>query len=287
MAEINNQANVSYSFTGARAPSDSDSNIVTTNVISSTSLSVNKYPLGDTYLPGENHSFIIRVENTGSTQIENVVLQDNLGEIIDGETSIVLMNYITGSGLESLNAGEWTQVEPTNIDPITVTVGTLFPGDVYMFAYSAKTTNNTTNDSITNTVTVSGESNGTPISESATSTITQGVFANLLVQKFGSNENIVVGEDFSYSLIISNTGNTEATDVIVTDELPENFTLESISYTNSDGTTVTLDPSDYTITGNTLTIPSNTSTLSISIPASTETGDPRIVFTLNGRFTSV
>ena len=285
MAEYLNQANVSYTYTGARAPSDSDSNITTTNVLSATSISISKTPLGDTYIPGENHSFVIRIENTGTTPVDNVVLQDNLGEITDGTTTTSLMNYIIGSGLYSLNDSEWTPVDPTGVDPITIAVGTLQAGDVYIFAYTANIIANTTQTSITNTATVSGDASGTPVSDNAESTITESVYASVNVEKFGSDTDVIVGENFSYTLILTNTGNTEATDIVVSDNLPDNFTLESITYTDPSGNSVILDPSDYNVTGNTLTIPSSTSTLDLTIPARTDVDSGRIIFVLNGRFT--
>ncbi|MBQ9790543.1 MAG: DUF11 domain-containing protein [Clostridia bacterium] len=280
MAEVTNLANVSYSFTGARSPSDSDSNLLVTNVLSATSIEISKTPLGGTYIPGDNHSFVIRVENTGTVTVDNVVIQDNLGELVDGETTTTLMNYITGSGLYSLNGSEFLSVEPTNLDPITLSVGSLAPGDVYVFVYTANTISGTVATEITNTATVSGDANGTPVTASATATITEGTYALLSVQKFGSDSNVSVGEDFSYTLILTNTGNTTATNVVVTDSLPENFSLESVSYTDSTGTTTTLDAGDYSVSGNTLTVPSDTSTLDISVPAG-----ENIIFTLSGRFT--
>ena len=280
MAEVNNQANVSFSYTGARSPQDSDSNVLVTNVLSATSIQITKTPLGDTFIPGDNHSFVIRVENTGNLTVDNVVIQDNLGELVDGESTITLMNYIPGSGLYSLNGSLFQAVEPTNIDPITVSVGSLAPGDIYLFMYTADTISGTGTSSITNTATVSGDADGTPVSSSAESTITEGTYAEISVQKFGSDTTITVGEDFSYTLILTNNGNTPATDVVVTDNLPENFNLEAVYYQAPDGTTITLNPSDYTVSGSTLTIPSATSTFSFTIPEG-----ERIIFNLSGRFT--
>ena len=279
MAEVTNLASVTYSYTGARSPSDADSNVLVTNVLSQTSLSVTKTPLGDTYIPGDNHSFAIRVENTGTVSVDNVVIQDNLGELTTGDDTITLMNYIPGSGLYSLNGSEFAEVEPTNLDPITIAVPTLAPGDIYVFLYTAETVAGTTATEITNTATVSGDSNGTPVSASTTATITEGTYANITVQKFGSDTNIAALEDFSYTLILTNSGNTAATDITVTDALPENFSLESVTFTDSAGTTTTLDTSDYTLTGTTLTIPSASSALDLTIPAG-----ENIVFTLSGRF---
>ena len=67
----------------------------------------------------------------------------------------------------------------------------------------------------------------------------------------------------------------------MTDTLPEEFSLESVDMIQN-GITTTLDPSDYSYTGNELTIPSTTSTLSLSIPAG-----GNLSFVLQGRFTTL
>lgn len=273
---INNQANVNFTYVGARTPISQDSNITSTSILSATSISIIKYPLGNTFIQGENKSYIIRIENTGSTEINNVAVVDNLGE-----TAVSVMEYVEGTASYSINNNPWSEIVPTNVEPLTFTVGTLQAGDVYEIAYTARVIEGLSTTEITNTATVSGSFSGEQVSDFATSTITQAAFARLSIVKSQSTENAILGDDFSYTISLQNVGNLEATGVILSDVLPEEFSLESVELT-SGGITTTLDPSDYTYTNNTLTIPSDTSTLNLSIsPGET------IVFIVNGRFTSL
>lgn len=286
MAEINNQASVNYTYTGARSPQDADSNITRTQVNSATSLRVDKLPLGMTYVPGDNHSFIIRVENTGTNPINDIILTDNLGMVSENGNPINLMNYIPGTGASSLNGGLWAPYDVSTTNPITVNIGTLNSGDVFMFAYSASIVEGTTYESISNTATASGTANELTITASDTSTIVMASYANVEIQKYASSSEVVVGQDFSYTLILENTGNLPATNVVITDNLPEDFSLESVTLNDGSGA-VTLDPSDYMLNDGLLTIPATGSALDLTIPAREDGENGRIIVTLNGRFTSV
>lgn len=277
---INNQANVNYSFLGARAPINEDSNITTTSILSATSISIVKYPLGNTFIQGDNTSFIVRIENTGSTVIDNVALTDNLGLITSETTPIRLMDYVEGTASFSLNNSQWSEIVPTQDEPLTFAIGTLQAGDVYEIAYTARVISGTGVNEITNTATVSGNFGELQVSEFATSTLTEASYARLNIVKSQTSENAILGEDFSYTITLQNTGNLEATDVNLQDVLPDEFTLESVEMTQN-GTTTTLDSTDYTYENDTLTIPSATSTLVLSVPA----GDT-LTFTLSGRFTT-
>ena len=275
-----NQATVNYTYTGARDSVNTDSNIVTTSITSGSEISIVKYPIGETFIPGDIHTFVIRVENTGTTSIDNVVITDNLGAVTEGDILSQRMEYVDGTASYSLNNSLWAPYELSSINPIGVNVGTLQPGDVYEFIYSARILENVTDGTITNVTTVSGTADNETVSATASSTITAASFARVVVVKSQSSENPVIGEDFSYTLNLTNTGNLDATSVLVTDELPENFSLESVDMING-GITTTLDPADYSYENNLLTIPANTSTLELTVPANGE-----LRFILNGRFTS-
>ena len=278
---INNQANVNYTYIGARSPINNDSNITTTLVLSATNITVTKYSLTETFVPGERNAYVVRVENTGSTPINNVILSDNLGQINEGEQTFDLFEYVDGSANYSLNNSPITSITPTTTNPLSVNIGTLNVGDVYELYYLASALSSITEDSITNTATATGVYNGETISDSGSTTVTALEYANLNIVKTQSSENAILGEDFAYTIALNNDGNLEATNITVTDTLPDEFSLESVEMIQN-GVTTTLDPSEYTYTGNLLTIPSSTSTLELTIPAGES-----LSFVLNGRFTSL
>ena len=116
--------------------------------------------------------------------------------------------------------------------------------------------------------------------QTAVSVIPAASFARVNVIKTQSTETPQIGEDFTYTIDLTNSGNLDATSVLVTDELPANFSLESVEMV-SNGITTVLDPSDYSYEDNLLTIPSSTSTLELTVPVNGE-----LRFILNGRFTS-
>ena len=278
---INNQANVNYTYTGARSPINNDSNITTTEILSATNITVTKYSLTNYFVPGENNGFILRVENTGSTPINSVVLSDNLGEITDGGQTFDLLEYVDGSASYSLNNAPFSSIVPTSTSPLSVNIGTMQPGDVYELSYLARALTGTGIDTITNTATATGTYNGETVTDSDSLTLTELEFANLEIVKTQSSDSAILGADFNYTINLTNTGNLEATNITVTDTLPDEFSLESVQMVQG-GVTTTLDPDDYSFAGGVLTIPSGTSTLVLNLPAGES-----MSFILNGRFTSL
>lgn len=268
---ITNQANVNYTYLGARAPQLRDSNVTTLELVPSSRINIIKYPIGETYIPGENHGYILRIENTGTTELQNVVVTDDLSQNNN-------LEYVDGSASFSYNNSPWAPIVPTSETPLTFTLPTLSSGDVYEIVFLATTTNDSSVTSITNTATVTG-TNGETVTSDATSTITAESFARLDIVKTQSTNSPSIGEYFTYTLTLTNSGNIEATDITVTDNLPNEFDLSSVELIENE-TTTTLSPTDYTYENNILTIPSSTSTLALSIPAGES-----ITFNINGTFT--
>ena len=277
---INNQANVNYTYTGARSPIDTDSNITVTELLSGTSLSIVKFPVGSSYISGDIHSFVIRVTNTGTTPVNDVIITDNLGQFSEGGETFNSMEYVDGTASYSLNNSLFLPYDVLNDNPLTIVVGTLDVGDVYELVYSARTPSMSSQSEITNISQVTGSYLNDTVVETATATITPLSYANVEVVKTQTTPNAVLQEDFSYTLTLNNTGNLEANNVIVTDNLPSEFSLESVTL-SSQGVTRTLDSSEYSYENNLLTVPASGSTLSLDLLP-----DQQIVLSLNGRFTS-
>lgn len=269
---ITNQANVNYTYMGARTPQTRNSNVTTLDIVPASQIELIKYPIGTTYIPGENHGYILRIENSGTTTLENVTLTDDLSVNTN-------LEYVEGSASFSYNNSPWASIIPTSITPLTFDVGTLEPGDVYEVVFLATTTSNNEVNTITNTATVTGTNNQETVSSEASSTITSESFARIEIVKSQSTSTPSIGEDFFYTLSLTNSGNIDATDILITDNLPNEFDLTSVELTQN-GITTTLSPTDYTYENNILTIPSDTSSLNITIPAGES-----IFVTINGTFT--
>jgi len=67
--------------------------------------------------------------------------------------------------------------------------------------------------------------------------------AELRVEKTDSPDPIIEGQVLTYTVVVENPGNADATDVVLTDDLPANTRFVSVSTTPGDCDT-TLDPAD-------------------------------------------
>ena len=145
---------------------------------------------------------------------------------------------------------------------------------------------------ITNTAIIQaneGSTTGNVITVSPTPTLTLPLedYADVSMSKAVSSNEITIGETFSYTITLTNSGNLDATGVVITDVLPDNFVISSITALTN-GVLTTFGASDYTVdpVTNTLTLPDASSLLTITVPASTTTGDGTTVVTITGSITA-
>ena len=274
MAEILNSANVSYTFAGAGSSTEVSSNITQTDVTYSSSIEITKMALSSGFVPGENLSFMLRITNTGSDALSNIVVTDNLGAGSDpAREEIVPMEYVVGSAAQSTNHEPWETVSPSSTSPLTFEIPSMEAGDVVEITYSAQVLGSYTYSSITSTATATADGVGGSVSDSAQNTLTEASYAHIVATKSGSAESVTTGESFTYSIDLTNTGNIDATGIVVTDNLPSDFVLSSINMIQN-GTTTTLDATDYSLEGNLLTIPASGSTLALVVaPQGSSTND--------------
>lgn len=150
--------------------------------------------------------------------------------------------------------------------------------------YAATVAENAENP-VVNTVTAqanSGTSTGEIITGTAEETINLSPFASVAFIKTADKETVVAGESLTYTFTLTNTGNTAVDSLVFTDALPPEFTVTSVTYT-VDGVTTIISPEDYTITPpNTISIPSEESTVVIGVPASDAEGPGVAIITITG-----
>ena len=88
----------------------------------------------------------------------------------------------------------------------------------------------------------------------------------MLITKAITNDSVCCGEEVDYLIILTNTGSVDATNVVVTDQLPMSFTTMSIRMENN-GNRYVFAKSEYDINDtNFLTLPNATGT-EILVPA--------------------
>lgn len=285
MAILNNQANVTYTYTGARAPETRISNVANTTLIEDYSFLISKQALQTGYVPGENITFIVTITNDGVNPLTNFTITDDLGR---GTGTASPLTYILSSARLIVN-DTTTTINPTSTDPLTFTIPTtLDSGDSLNIVYVAEVNDTVTQDvdTITNTVSASATSTtGTnPVTETTSNTISRVNDASLVIIKQSNQSVINSGDNLDYTITISNQGALPATDVVVTDTLPDGFTVNSISISQN-GTTYNYAPSEYTINPatNTLTLP-NASGRPITIDGFIAGVDNSAVITVSGTF---
>lgn len=285
--QINNSATAVYGY-GRNSRDSASSNVATTNLITEYAISGYKESLNSAFRAGENITYYVHISNDGTSPLYNVTVSDDLGG------SGTPLSFVESSAVLNLNGSNQT-ITPTSVNPLTfVLPSALAAGDLATLTYVARVNSGISDDvtEITNTATIQaneGSSTGSLISVSPSPTVTLELedYANVTMSKSVSTNEITVGETFSYTITLSNSGNLDATGVIITDILPTNFTISSItSVTN--GVLTTFDTGDYTVdpTTNTLTLPNTSSAQTITVPATTSAGDGTTIVTITGSITS-
>ncbi len=267
MAIINNTASATYNY-GRSEVGSAVSNTATTNLLEEFSITGSKLSNNQTFRNGENITYQVSVTNDGIDSLYNVTISDDLGGIDNPLT------FLEGSLTYSVN-GITSVITPTSVRPLEVVLPTpLAAGETATIVYVARVSSGLAEDveTIVNTATITaneGSETGAVISvtPSPSNTIIRADFAELSLTKSVSSMQISSGEEFSYTITLSNSGNLDATGVIITDDLPNGFVISSI-VVETNGSTTTFTEDDYTVdpTTNTLTLPTG-GTLSIMVPA--------------------
>ena len=280
--QITNTASSTYSFGSGRV-SSATSNVASTTLLAQYQIEATKTAQVSTYRAGDNVPYILELKNTGTSAVYNVSISDNLGG--GGE-----LDYVTGSAY-IINNGVLTQVTPTSTSPLEITVIDEMPSESDIIVlYTARVDPNlaSTIGDITNTVTLTAfeTAGGTEISDlpTPTATITRESYALVQMTKVVSSSEIRVGVPFSFYITLENSGNIDATDIVITDILPANFTINSIT-SNTGGAITNFTSSEYTLDlpSNTLTMPSSSSSLTITVPSASSSSGNQTIVTITGQ----
>ena len=266
---INNQAEASYRFSGSSVVNNISSNInsVTLNDLG---LTISKTASPSEFVAGSIIDYTVTITNNSSSYLSGVRIIDNLG---GGNLA-----YVVGSGRLS-TLGTNYPVSPVATNPLTFTLQQLNVGQSMTLTYKSQVIFNLPSSvtSITNTVNGIGYTSTGTINGSDSETIQKKNNDSVEITKTSSASSVNPNQSFDYILTLTNTSSTLARIPSVTDQLPSNFTLTSVSLKTGSGSTTTLNPSDYTLSGsNLLTIPS-TATPLVNVP-----GNSSRVITITG-----
>ena len=167
-------------------------------------LAVTKTDGLDVVAPGETLRYTIVVSNTGNQELTNVVLTDTLSSWVDveGPTSWQAAGADTYTRTLSLAAG-YTET-------LTLTV------QVTDTALAGET--------ITNTVEAAAADVG-PVGDTDETTVE--AVPGLAVTKTDDEDTVAPGGTLTYTIVVTNTGNQDLTDVVVTDTVPLSTSVTS------------------------------------------------------------
>ncbi|MCI6580674.1 MAG: hypothetical protein PUB89_03915 [Oscillospiraceae bacterium] len=264
MATFYNQATLSYNDT------TTNSNIVTGELVEV--LTATKTAIPANYRAGDRITYIVSIQNSGTTALTGVEISDNLGEYAFSNVTLVPLSYVDGSVRYYVNGDitaspAVTAGPPLEISGITVPANgnalIIYQADVNAFAPLE------TASTITNTASITGA--GLLNAVTAAATVTADDSANLSITKSLSPETVTENGELTYTFVIQNTGNTAVTvtdNAIVTDTFDPVLNPISVTF---NGTAWTA-PANYTYdtaTGEFATIAGQ-----ITVPAATYTQDP-------------
>ena len=166
---------------------------------------------------GDIVTYILIVTNTGNTVNYNVNVEDKL---------VSQLTFIQ----ESLTIND----VPSNLDITTgVNIGNLDIDEYAILIFKAKVNNALQNSTITNyastnyDVIIGGSINNYTINSNIVSLNTYNV--GIVVEITSSESIVYVGETFNYTIIVTNNGDIEVSDVTLLDDLPPQLEVISIS----------------------------------------------------------
>ena len=264
MAIFFNQATLTYNGGAA------NSNIVSGEIIEV--ITATKTATPSLYRSGDVITYVITLSNSGPSAVTGITVSDDLGAYTFGTLELVPLDYIDGT--VRYFSGGVLQPTPTVTagPPLTISGISVPAGGNAVVVYQTRVNDFAplgAGGSIVNTATVSGGGIVDPITASATITSAEG--ADLSITKSVSPSTVTENGQLTYTFVIENNGNTEAS---ATDNLAVSDTFNPIL----SGLVVTLngealvEGTDYTYnetTGEFATVPSR-----ITVPAATFVQDP-------------
>ena len=272
MPEINNSAEATYIFEGSSDTFTATSNTFPINFDNSQGLSLTKTANISTFSAGDIITYTIQITNTSSSFLNGVRIIDNIG---GGNLAYVL-------GSATLTSGSNTYpVTPVATNPLTFTLQQLGVGETMKLSYNAQVIFNLppSVSLITNSVTGIGYPYSGTIKGYTSNTIQKKTDVDFTFTKSSNVTEVGSNQNFSYFLTLENNTSSPATISSITDNLPSNYNLTSVSLKIGSGPEIVLSGTDYLISlSNVLTIPSSSGPF-ISVPSNGTS-----VITLTGYF---
>lgn len=261
MASFTNFATLSYNG------GTTNSNIVTGEILEA--LTAVKTAVSANYSAGDRITYALSLVNTGTAAVTDYTVTDNLGGYTVGANTVYPLAYNAGTVRYYINGVLQTAPTVTAGPPLTVTGLTVPAGGSAVLIYETTATPVAplaTGSSITNTATITGGGLTTPITAQAT--VETANSAELSISKALSPTTVTENGQITYTFVISNTGNTEATatgNVVVTDTFSPILRNIAVTYNGTawtEGTNYTYNAATgvFTTLAGQITVPAATFT---------------------------
>ncbi|MBE6948841.1 MAG: hypothetical protein E7456_03240 [Ruminococcaceae bacterium] len=263
MATFTNQATLSYNG------NVTNSNVVTGKFLEV--LSATKTAVLDDYVANDDITYVVSIVNSGTTAFTGLTLTDDLGAYPFDNGELVPLNYVEGSVRYYVNGVLQAAPSVTTDERLIISGINVPAGGNAMIIYEVEANQYAplgVDDSITNTVTITGGGISTEIT--AQETINTEDRAVLTISKSLSPTTVAENGQLTYTFVIQNSGNTAATaedNVVVTDTFDPILNPITVTFNGevwTEGVEYTYDET----TGEFATIPGQ-----ITVPAATYTQD--------------
>ena len=261
--QIYNTASLTFEY-------GSQKGFVSSNVAVTTlqeALTVSQTSLGDTYFQNSDIPFIVNINNNNTERIKNVKMQSNLGSYSLGQgicdSSFTPLSYV---GPSSLYIGGifHSNLEPKiSADKIIFSIPSIPERSNALLIYKTSTNQFsplTSGSTITNTITVSSRALASSLTSSASVKVRDE--ADIRIIKNMCPNPVSAGDTITYSFSLYNYGNVEATNVTLNDTFSPAPTGISVNLNSQE-----LASDEFSYVNGTLTVPSYSAGLGISIPA--------------------
>lgn len=267
---INNSATAEYTLNGET--NTATSNVLPINLLTDSGLTITKTSDKETFSAGEIITYTVTITNSSSQYLNGVRIIDNLG----GNN----LAYVLSSARLSVGSTSYA-VTPVATNPLTFTLQQLSAGATMTLTYKAQVIFNLPNtvSLITNTVQGIGYPASGTITGYANNTIEKKTESSFTLTKSSSLTDVTTNQSFNYYITLTNNTSNIATVTSITDQLPSNFSPTGGTVKIGSNSPVTLLSSDYTLSsGNTLVV-SSLNGDSITVPANSST-----ILTITGSF---
>jgi len=217
--QVSNTASVSGNVFDSNTNNNSATE--TTAVQKRTDLTLSKLDNPDPVIAGNNLSYTLVVTNNGPSDVTGA------GAIVISDPLPAQVTFISASTGCSLAAGT-----------VTCSLGNLVSGSGSSVNIVVKVNSSTTGQ-ISNTASVTTTLDHIPGNNSASALTTVNTQANLSLTKVGSPSSVLPEDNITYNLTVTNNGPSDATGVILTDNLPSAVIFVSAPGCSQAGSVVT------------------------------------------------